>query len=162
MICYIGELAMLSNLYNQTFTIINQIPTSQTNGKKCKWVKHTLRQCDKVCGIYDKTSGAMFLSDTTYTVYTRSWQNYRPPTWIDGGYYTLSDNVKQDYFTAAGGDLVIFSNINDPVPTDGEEYDALIEKYAKMGGTVSDVEEYINYKPDGAPWRTNHIEIIKR
>lgn len=162
MSCYMGALAMLSNLYNQTYTIINQIPTSQSNGKKRLWIKHTLRQCDSVGGIYDKTSGTMFLSDETFTVYIRSWQDYRPPVWTDGGYYALPDNIKPGYFTASSGDLIIFREIDDPAPADGDEYDALIEKYAKMGGTISDVEVYINYKPDSTPWRTNHIEIIKR
>lgn len=162
MSCCIGGLIMLSNLYNQTYTIINQIPTSQKNAKKRLWVKRYLKHCDKIGGVYDKTSGVLFLSDEAFTVYIKDWEHYRPAVWTNGGYYTLPDNTKSEYFTAARGDLIIFDKINDPAPVNGEEFDALIDKYKGMGGTLSDVMDYINYKNDGTPWRTNHIELIKR
>lgn len=153
---------MLSNLYNQTYTIINQIPTAPKNNKKRMWVKRYLHQCDRIGGIYDKTTGVLFRSNETFTVYIRDWEIYRPAIWTSGGYYALGDDMKPEYFTAARGDLVVFAEIDDPAPADGEEYDALIDKYKGMGGTVSDVLEYINYHADGTPWRTNHIEAVKR
>lgn len=153
---------MLSNLYNQTYTIINQIPTSAENAKKCAWVKHILKGCDRIGGIYDKTQGVMTLSSETFTVYCKEWQTYKPPAWLDGGYYALTDVEKAEYFTVAKGDLIIFGEVDDPAPADGDGYDALIEKYSLNGGTVNDVQVFVNYKADGTPWQTNHIEIIKR
>ena len=57
----------LSNLYDKTFTIINQIPSSQTVATKIAWVKHTVEHCDKADGIFDKSTGNMVYKANTFT-----------------------------------------------------------------------------------------------
>lgn len=152
---------MLSNLYNQTFTIINQIPESQTKHKKVAWTKHILKRCDKVGGIYDKSQNAMVLTSGEYTVYIKDWQDYVMASWNGCGFYG-NEEKRQNHFTLAKGDLIIFDEILDSVPTSGDEYDALIEKYADNSMTVADFEVFINYRADGTPWDINHIEVMKK
>ena len=60
------------------------------------------------------------------------------------------------------GDLVIFREIDDPAPTTLKEYNDIKLKYSKESGEAATVEAFINYHNDGTPWRTNHIELIKR
>ena len=151
----------LSNLQNSTFTIINQIPQSISSAKKRAWFKHTLRKCGKQNGIYDRTGGTMLYKTNTFTAYIGDWERYMPPSWLNTGYYTLPDKDKANYFTVNVGDLIVFDDIDDSVPTTLQEFQALVAKYGDNGGTVTGFQEYINYKPNGEPWRTNHIEAVK-
>lgn len=153
--------AGLSNLNGQVFTIINQIPTSRAIATKVAWKKYRLDNCGKRDGLYDKSSGTMVYKANTWTAYIQNWQQYKKPNWLDGGYYSLTENEKEQYFTVGIGDLLIFSDIADSVPTNLTEFNALRDKYKDIGGIVTGTEEYINYKPNGAPWATNHIEVIK-
>lgn len=50
-------------------------------------------------GIYDRTSGSMVYKANTFTAYINDWEVYRPPNWLDGGYYVLSDDEKENCFT---------------------------------------------------------------
>lgn len=151
----------LSNLNNQHFTIINQIPTSQSVMTKMAWKKRLLTKCNKKDGIYDKSSQGVVYKANTWTAYIFDWLEYKPPLWVDGGYYALADDAKVEFFTAAVGDLLIFAEIDDPVPTSIAEFDALRNKYKDCGGIITGAEAYISYRPNGKPWKTNHIEIIK-
>ena len=151
--------AGLSNLNGQVFTIINQIPTSATVSTKTVWKKYKLTNCGKRDGLYDKSSGTMAYRANTWTAYIGNWQQYKPPTWLDGGYYALSD--KTGVYTANVGDLLIFADIPDEVPTTLQEFIALRDKYKDIGGIITGQEIYINYKPNGTPWKTNHIELVK-
>ena len=117
--------------------------------------------CGKKDGLYDKTSGAMVFKANTWTAFVYDWEQYRKPLWTDGGYYALSDADKGGHFTVNVGDLLIFAEIPDAVPKTLQEFNALRDKYKDSGGIITGSEVYINYKPNGAPWRTNHIEIIK-
>ncbi len=151
----------LSNLKSEVFTIINQMPTSQTVATKSAWVKHTLTMCGKKDGLYDKTSGAMVFKANTWTAFIYNWKQYKKPLWTDGGYYALPDTDKGKYFTVSVGDLLVFDDIPDNTPETLQEFNALRDKYKYSGGIITGSEVYINYRPNGVPWRTNHIEIIK-
>lgn len=151
----------LSDLNGQHFTIINQIPTSQSIPTKVAWKKRLLTKCNKKDGIYDKSSQEIVHKANTWTAYIFDWPDYKPSLWVDGGYYSLSDNLKDTCFTATVGDLLIFAEIDDPAPTSIREFDALRDKYKDHGGIITEAEAYISYRPNGKPWRTNHIEIIK-
>ena len=151
---------MLSNLYDKTFTVINQIPSSKEDPTKKAWKKNVLTDCDAVGGIYDKTSGGIVYKINTFTVYCCCWKNYREPLFGSDGYYTLYEGDEKLY-TAAVGDLIIFSAIDDAEPKSIAEFNALRDKYKNNGGIITACEAYINYSPDGMPWNTNHIEIIK-
>lgn len=151
-----GVLIMLSNLCDKTFTLINQIPQSQTNKKKIAWHKHTLTKCDVVGGVYDRSQHTLIKTSGEYTAYIKDWERYIPAQ----QYYNMSDC--SDKFTIAKGDLIIFSDIPEDAPSDGDSFDLLVDKYSGNCMTVSDFELYINYRSDGKPWKTNHIEVIKR
>lgn len=151
----------LSDLDTDIFTIINQIPSSQTIATKTAWKKHRLVKCSKKDGIYDKSNGQMAYKANTWTAYIKDWQSYRKPLWVDGGYYTLTENDKDKYFTVNVGDLLIFADIADNAPLSIQEFNALKDKYKDCGGVITGTEVYINYKNNGEPWRTNHIEVIK-
>lgn len=152
---------MLSNLNHETFTIINQIPQAPNIATKIKWKKFTLKGCDRRDGLYDKSSGTMVYKANSFTAYISDWQHYKDHTWLDGGYYALADVDKSGYFTANVGDLIIFADIPDETPTTIAEFTALTQKYKDIGGLISGVNVYINHKPDGTPWKTNHIELTK-
>lgn len=152
---------MLSNLYNKTYTIINRIPRDENTVAAGSYVKHKLDMCSKRGGVYDKSSGTMVYKDNSWTAYIGDWEDYRPPHWLEGGYYQISEEEKADYFTVAVGDLLIFSDITDEVPANLNEFNALKEKYKDIGGIISSVEVFIQYKTNGEPWKTNHIEAIK-
>jgi len=152
---------MMSNLFSETFTIINQIPQSQTQANKVKWKKHFIHQCDRRDGIFDKSNSTMAYKANAWTVWCKDWQRYKPPIWTTGGYYMLGDDEKDDFFTANVGDLVVFAEIPDIVPATIQEFQTLVSKYKDNGGMITQAQSYINYKPDGTPWRTNHIEMIK-
>lgn len=151
---------MLSQLYDKTFTIINQIPTSETIATKIAWVKHTISGCDKADGVYDKSTGNMVYKANTFTAYIKNWESYRDPNFSVNGYYSIY-NRNPDLFTATPGDLVIFREIDDPAPTTVKEFNDLRTKYAAEGGAITEAEAYINYRSAGFPWSTNHIELIK-
>ena len=150
-----------SNLNGQVFTIINQIPTSATVATKIAWKKYRLDKCGKDDGLSDKSSSTTAYTANTWTAFIYNWQQYKPPTWLGGGYYALADEEKANYFTANVGDLVIFSDVFDDAPTTLQEFNALRDKYKDMGGIVTRQEAYINYKPNGTPWPKNHIELVK-
>lgn len=151
----------LSNLYSEIFTIINQIPVSQTVATKKNWKKHRLEQCGKRDGLYDKSSGQMFYKANTWTAYLGDWQGYKRPVWVDGGYYTLTDMEQEKYFTANVGDLLIFADIEDEVPSTLQEFNTLRDKYKDNGGIITQSEVYIQFTSYGEPWKTNHIEVMK-
>lgn len=152
---------MLSNLKNQTFTIINQIPKNAETATKTAWKKKVLRGCGMQSGIFDKTSSSMIYKANTFTAYISDWRGYKAPNWLDGGYYALSDKDKANYFTVNVGDLIVFAQVSDPEPTTLQEFNAMVLKYKDNGGTITGTNAYINFKPDGTPWKTNHIEAIK-
>lgn len=151
----------LSELKDKTFTIINRIPTSASNAQIISYKKYTLNNCDFQNGIYDRTTNTMVYKANTWTAWLNDWQNYKPPTWLEGGYYALTDDEKANCFTANVGDLLVFGKIPDIAPTTTQEFQKLVEKYKNQGGTITSSEAYINYKSNGTPWRTNHIELIK-
>ena len=153
--------AGLSDLNDCVFTIINQIPKSADNPQAAAWVVHKIEHCGKKNGLYDKSSGQTFYRTGTWTAYIHSWQNYKPPTWLSDGYYALSDDEKAEYFTINTGDLIIFGDAPDDVPKTMAEFQSMVTKYRNYGGTVTGSEVYIKYKPNGQPWKTNHIEVIK-
>lgn len=151
----------LSNLNHETFTIINQIPQAPDIATKRAWTKYTLKECDKKDGLYDKSSGTMIYKANSFTAYVYDWEHYKPPVWLENGYYKLADVDKGEFYTANVGDLIIFADIPDIAPTTTAEFAALTQKYRDIGGIISGVNVYINHKPDGTPWKTNHIELIK-
>lgn len=154
---------MMSDLFSETFTIINQVPISQTNPDKTKtkYKKHFIHNCGKRNGIFDKSNGTMAYRANAWTVWCKDWKLYKPPIWTDDGYYTLGDDEKDDFFTANVGDLVVFAEIPDVEPTTVQEFQTLVTKYKDNGGTITQAQSYINYHAGGTPWATNHIEMIK-
>ncbi len=96
-----------------------------------------------------------------WTVWCKDWENYKPPIWTANGYYTLGDDEKNDYFTANVGDLVVFVEIPDVEPVNIKEFNDIVNKYRDNGGVITSAQSYINYRADGTPWKTNHIEMIK-
>lgn len=156
---------MMSNLFSETFTIINQVPISQTNPdkSKVKYKKHYIHKCDRRDGIFDRSTGTMAYKANAWTVWCKDWEKYKPPIWTSDGYYALSDFEKDDYWTANVGDLVIFEKLSDvePAPETVQEFQALVNKYRENGGQITQAQSYINYRPNGTPWDTNHIEMIK-
>ena len=152
---------MLSNLKHETFTIINQIPQSASISTKVRWKKNTLHNCDKADGIYDRSSDTIVRKANTFTAYIGEWQRFRPANWIGDGYYAMADVDKDGYYTANVGDLIVFADIPDVEPASVAEFSALVQKYKDLGGIISSVTAYINYKPSGEAWKTNHIEVVK-
>ena len=151
----------LSDLNTDVYTIINQIPASSTSAAKTAWKKHFLTKCDKKEGLYDQSKEAMVYDANAFTVFCGNWQDYRKPLFVDGGYYALPEDEKERYFTVRPKDFIIFAKVDDAAPETTAEFMALKNKYADYGGEITGAEVYINYHPDGTPWRTNHIEIIK-
>lgn len=145
---------MLSNLYDKTFTIINQIPESPKSKRKVGWKMFKLTGCDVVGAKYDRSQGTIGLESGAHNVYIKNWQDYCP----SADFY---ETLPAGKYTLARGDLIIFEDIDIAAPTSVEEYDSLIEKYVDTSLTVSDFEVFVNYKRNGMPWRTNHIEVMK-
>ena len=151
----------LSNLNHETFTIINQIPQAPNVATKIKWHKAVLKDCAKRDGLFDKSSGTMVYRANTFTAFVGDWERYKAPLWLEDGFYAMADVDKVGFYTANVGDLIIFAEIPDEAPTTTTEFTALTQKYKDMGGVISGVNTYINYKPNGEAWSTNHIELIK-
>ena len=137
-----------------------QIPTSASIATKAKWIKHTLKGCDKTDGVYDKTSDTIINKATSWTVYVKDWQSWRAPSWVGGGYYAQTALEKQDTYTIAVGDLIVFADVDDVAPSSVAEFNALVNKYKNNGGAVTSSEAYINYN-GSTPWKTNHIEAVR-
>lgn len=151
----------LSNLNGDIFTLINQIPMSSTTATKTAWKKHTLTKCGKHDGLYDKSTGSMAFKTNTWTAYIYDWQKYKRPLWTNDGYYSLPDEEQNSCFTVNTGDLLIFADIPDKVPATLQEFNSIRDKYKDNGGIITGTEVYINFHPNGTPWKTNHIEVIK-
>lgn len=152
---------MLSELNHETFTIINQIPQAPNVATKTKWRKYTLKKCDKRDGLFDKSSGTMVFKANTFTAFVYDWEHYKPPHWLEGGFYSTADVDKEGFYTVNVNDLIILADIPDIEPTTTAEFTALTQKYKDIGGLISGVNVYINHKRNKTPWGTNHIEIIK-
>ena len=152
---------MMSNLFSETFTIINQIPQSPTVPTKVLWKKHFISNCDRRDGIYDRSDRVMAYKASAWTVWCKDWQRYKPPDWTNEGYYILFSEAKDNYWTANVGDLIVFAEIPDIVPTTVAEFQSLVNKYRENGGLITQAQSYINYRADKTPWATNHIEMIK-
>ena len=73
----------------------------------------------------------------------------------------MPDEEKQISYTVNIGDLIIFTDISDDAPSSLQEFNALREKYKDSGGVVTGCEVYIRFEPDGTPWNTNQIEIVR-
>lgn len=149
---------MLSDLFDKTVTVINAIP--KTEETPAAWTKTVLSDCAVSGGIFDRSSGTMVYAANTFTVYARAWRKYRVPSFSDGGYYSVYPTEK-DAFTANAGDLVILCAIDEDAPQTAKEFNDLRTKYAREGGILSSAEAFIRFKPDGTPWETNHIEMIR-
>lgn len=158
---YFDNASGLTEFNGETYTIINRIPKSAGTAETARFQKYTLNHCGRQGGIYDRTSGQMFYKANTWTVYLCDWQTFRPPNWMDGGYYALSESEQEKYFTANVGDLLIFADVSDAAPASISEFSALAAKYKDCGGMITGTEVYIRYKPNGTPWKTNHIEVVK-
>lgn len=152
----------LSEIKDKTFTIINQIPTSETTSAKIKWVKKILNFCGKQNGLQGKTNETMLNKSNSWTAYVGDWKRFKEPNWSDTGYYSINDVENSDFYTANVGDLLVFDEIPDAAPDSMQEFQRLVQKYKDIGGLITSVEVYINYKSNGAAWKTNHIELIKR
>ena len=150
----------MSRLKNKTFTIINRIPTSPENAQIAAYEKYLLKGCDFRLGFFDKSAEAIVYKSNTWTAWLDDWQHYKSPTWLDGGYYALTADEKNGFYTANNGDLLIFADISDDAPRNTSEFQALVSKYKDLGGLISSAEAYINYNSK-KPWKTNHIELIK-
>lgn len=159
-ICYIGGLT-LTDLFAETFTIINQIPTSATNPAKIVWKVSKIKRCSRHNGIYDQSAGGMGYKADAWTVRCKEWQSYRPPMWTENGYYTIPDDEKSAFYTASVGDLVVFADISDPAPTSVAEFNALVQKYRNNGGVLTAAESYVHHDAAGIPWETNHIKMVR-
>ena len=147
---------MMTNLFDKTFTVINQIPKSSFSGHKISWEKHLIKGCVCTGGMYDKSKKAISLSGGKFTVYIKDIEKFKPPCFsknTQDGYYSIPEDERKNFFTLGKGDLIVFDDIADDVPKDIEEYDALIEKYSENMLTVSGYEVF-NVKG----WQTNHIE----
>lgn len=151
----------LSDFNNQVFTLINRVPRDTETSATGSYIKHVLKNCGKKSGIYDRASGTMAYSANSWTAYLYDWKAYKPANWLDGGYYQMSAEEKANYFTVAVGDLLIFADIQDEKPATLNEFNAIKERYKDIGGIISSFEVYIQYKPNGEPWNTNHIEAVK-
>lgn len=151
----------MTDFFTDKCTIINQIPTSQTNKTKVAWKKHIITMCDIRNGLYDRMSDTMIYKAGSWQVITKEWATYLSPTWISGGYYTIPDVNKNKYYTIGVGDLLIFGEIQDPEPTNSTEFGELRSKYENNGGIITGHEVYMHFKQDGTPWKTNHVKIIK-
>lgn len=150
----------LSRFNDKIFTIINRIPKSADNAQVAEWVKNTLKQCDKQSGISGgKTDQTVIFKANSWTVWLADWQRYKEPNWSEDGYYTLSN--RNGYYTVCPGDLLIFADIPDNAPTNEQQFQKLAAKYKNMGGVITSAQAYINFKANGEPWRTNHIEAVK-
>lgn len=137
-----------------------QIPTSASIATKTKWIKYTLNGCDKTDGVYDKTSDTVVNKATSWTVYVKDWQSWRAPSWVGGGYYAQTALEKQNTYTIAVGDLIVFDDVDDVAPSSVAEFNALVNKYKNNGGAVTSSEAFINYN-GSTPWKTNHIEAVR-
>lgn len=137
-----------------------QIPTSASIATKAKWIKYTLKGCDKTDGVYDKTSDTIINKATSWTVYVKDWQSWRAPSWVGRGYYAQTALEKQNTYTIAVGDLIVFDDVDDVVPSSVAEFNALVNKYKNNGGAVTSSEAFINYN-GSTPWKTNHIEAVR-
>lgn len=150
----------LSNLKDKTFTIFNRIPMSASNAQIIGYKKYTLYGCDVQNVFFDKSTGTMMYKANTWTAWLSDWKAFKEASWLNGGYYALPNDDKNNYYTANNGDLLIFGAVEDLAPTNTQEFQALVTKYKDLGGLISSANAYINYK-DGKPWKTNHIELIK-
>lgn len=137
-----------------------QIPTSPGIATKVKWIKYTLKGCDKTDGVYDKTSDTIVNKATSWTVYIKDWQSWRAPSWVGNGYYAQTALEKQNTYTIAVGDLIVFDDVDDVAPSSVAEFNALANKYKTNGGAVTSSEAFINYN-GSTPWKTNHIEAVR-
>lgn len=141
-------LMSLSDLKGCVFTLIHQAGAE-------KWMLFRLFDCGKRDGVFDRSGNQMVYRANSWTAFLGDWERYRKPGQLS------EEESKKGFFTVSPGDLLIFSDVADGVPTSIREFSALREKYRNNGGVISSVEVYIRYRPDGTPWKTNHIEVMR-
>lgn len=146
---------MLSELYDKTFTVFNQVRFSDS----IKWVKNKIRYCSKKDGIFDKSNNQMKYTASSWTVRTKDWKRYKEPN--ENGFYSLENEQMKNYFTIAPGDLIVFDDVSDDAPNDIKSFKLLCDKYKDCGGIVSSAEAFIHYDRYANPWKTNHIKAVR-
>lgn len=110
--------------------------------------KYIAKHCAKMGGRYDKTSRAMINEPGIYTVYIGDWKDC-VRSYAEGKYMLNK------------GDLIVFSKVNDSVPSTSDEFDELVDKYndGYSSMVVSNVLHNILFDNDNKPWEINHIEV---
>lgn len=117
----------MKDLFTHKCTIYNVIPK---NGNVAA-VYGNMRVVDRCFfegNTISKINGTIIQNVYSKYFYTKDIQHYLPPLWVPGGYYSLHDVEKANYFTVATGDIIILAEVNDIV-ANSSQFNDLKTKY---------------------------------
>lgn len=127
----------MTNLYNKSITIYNDIPADSVQSRR--FFRHVIPLCNIQAGIIETaTDGQIQNVINGVTVITKSIANYLPPE----EYKALPEDKKANYFTVQIDDFVIPYIVEDIVTT-AKDYQELQTKYKNTGWAVTAANAYI-------------------
>lgn len=112
----------MTELFIDTVTIYNDIAAESVNPRR--WDRCIIYRCNIQGGKATEVNGTITNIVNAKNVITKDVSHYKP--YLE--YIKLSEDVRDDYFTAKVGDFIIFEKVDDIVTT-AQEFSQLQQKY---------------------------------
>lgn len=130
------------DLYKNNFTIYNIIPNKPGVSNIVYGNRRVVSKCYQEGEVSEKLRDSSTQLVTGKFFYTKDILHYKPATWENDGYYSLTDEDKSKFYTLAPGDIIIFKGVSDSV-TNSTEFNALKVTYSNIYMTVNKTNSFI-------------------
>lgn len=130
----------MTELFIDTVTIYNDIAAESVNPRR--WDRCIIYRCNIQGGKATEVNGTITNIVNAKNVITKDVSRYKP--YLE--YIKLSEDVRDDYFTAKVGDFIIFEKVDDIVTT-AQEFSQLQQKYKDSGIKVTSFSSSIYGMP---------------
>lgn len=126
-----------TNLFNKTVTIYNDVSPDGVNPRR--FYRYVLKGCAIYNQLGETADGTISRVVNAQNVIIKDVEHYKSPI----EYSKLPADIKGKYYTAKVNDFVVLAEVDDVVTT-AKEFQALQEKYADIGFSITAVNASIN------------------
>lgn len=142
------------DLNTRTFTVYNTVPGTDNSNPQYGFRK-VINKCDAQQSFTTvENNNTSSITDKTI-FFSLEIDTYLPPVFLSGGYYSLAEEDRVNYYTIAPGDFIVFEVVEDEIDhSSSKEFNELKNKYKNIGMTVGEAFAYL----DGLP--IDHIEGV--
>lgn len=122
----------MKDIFTQKVTIYNDVAEDGVNARR--FDRHVIDKCLVYSETIELADGTIQRVAGSQNVITKDIERYKSPT----EYAELPADQKPNYYTAQIDDFVVLGDVDDVVTT-SKEFQALQQKYAKNGFSVTGV-----------------------